>query len=363
MNRKNKLLGIICAAVLCTILSLGLWPFHPPRNEVAWMADHWGLRLGRYGTVMGTGTFPLSDSPDSSLEIWVRPKLIWNSGTLISFSTPDNLLQYSLRQSQTSLVVAAAAAKLHFKDIFRRSRSAFLTITSGHEGTCVYADGLLVANCASFPLSSGQLAGRLILGDSPGQPDSWAGELLGLAISHRQLNANQVFRNFSAWTQSGRPAAGGEDQLTALYLFDEGRGRQVRNQAGPGLDLYIPEEYKVADKITLEPFWTEFSMSRSYWSAALKNIVGFVPLGFCFYGYLSTWAPDKRAMLLTVLLGTAVSVTIEILQAFLPTRDSGTTDILTNTLGTWIGVGVYPLLARALVRVFPWSPFPIRQIR
>jgi VanZ family protein len=375
MNQKNKLLGVICPAVLGTILTLGLWPFHSPRNEVAWIGVHRGLRLGRFGTVLGTGSFPVSSSRNStgaSLEIWVRPKLIWDSGTLVSFSTPDNRLQYSLRQSQTGLVVAVGGdrdpirsnvSKLYLKDIFRKSRSVFLTITTGRQGTCIYADGLLAANCASFPLSSEKLTGRLILGDSPGQTDSWAGDLLGLSIYPRQLDVNQVFRNFSEWVQAGRPVTGGKDQITALYLFDEGRGRVVRNRLGPGLDLYIPEEYKVVDKIALEPFWREFSMSRSYWSAALKNIVGFVPFGFCFYAYLSTLVPEKRAVLVTVVLGTAVSVTIEVLQAFLPTRASGTTDILTNTLGTWIGVALYPHLARTLVRFFPWSPFPIRPIQ
>ena len=90
-------------------------------------------------------------------------------------------------------------------------------------------------------------------------------------------------------------------------------------------------------------------MSRSYWESVLKNIVGFIPLGFCFYAYFSLVRHYQRAGLTTVILGFAVSLTIEVLQAYLPTRDSGTTDLITNTLGTWLGIMVYHA-ARA-----PWE--------
>jgi hypothetical protein len=33
---KVRLLALICLAVLCITLTLGLWPFHAPRNEVSW---------------------------------------------------------------------------------------------------------------------------------------------------------------------------------------------------------------------------------------------------------------------------------------------------------------------------------------
>jgi glycopeptide antibiotics resistance protein len=106
-------------------------------------------------------------------------------------------------------------------------------------------------------------------------------------------------------------------------------------------------------KIALEPFWTEFSMTRSYWSAVLKNIVGFIPFGIAFAAYFSAARPVRRATLAAIALALSVSLTIEILQAFLPNRDSGTSDLITNTLGTWIGAASYRLLMPSVVRVFP----------
>jgi VanZ family protein len=348
--------------VLSTILALGLWPFHVPRNAVVWLGSHDGLLFGKYGTVISTRPFKMANTlsdPTASLEIWLQPQGIWNFGTFLSFSRPENLGQFSLHQFQTNLQLDTSSqngpdppkkATLYVRDVFRKSRPVFIAITSGEGGTSVYTDGALVAVNPAYPRFAERLSGQLIIGDSPAQPDSWRGRLLGLAIYHRQLAAEQVLRHYSSWKQTGRPRTDGDDFNVALYLFDEHAGNVVRDKAGAGVDLYIPERYQVIEKAALQPFWTEFSMSWAYWRAALKNIVGFIPLGFCFYAYLTTLVPMKRAAIFTVAAGTAVSLTIEALQAFLPTRDSGTTDIITNTIGAWIGVATYQLLAPALAR-------------
>ena len=346
---KSRFVDLICFAVLCIVLSLGLWPFHAPKNEVSWLENHNGLRFGRYGTVISGRALakptPESDS-SSSIEIWLQPSRIWDSNTFLAFYKPDAPRQFSLRQSQTDLELHIEArsdspstrtSRLYVPNTFRRSAPAFLTITSGIHGTSVYTDGRPTRTAPQFQLSATDFTGQLILGDSPGQSDSWSGEMFGLAIYSRELTAIQVLLHYQSWTQSGRPKFSPDDRNLALYLFDEHSGNVVHDRADSGVDAHIPEKYIVVDQILLDPFWREFSLSRSYWSGVLKNIIGFVPFGFCFYACLSIHKV-KRSALATVVLGTLVSLTIEVLQTYLPTRDSGTTDLFTNTLGTYLGV-------------------------
>lgn len=368
---KINLLTLLCIAVLCVTLALGLWPFHSPRNGVSWLRTHDGLQFGKYGTVISSSPIqiagPQKNDPEASLEVWLRPNRIWDFGTFLAFYKPENLFQFSLYQSQTDLSIRTkrdddpnrvGTADFFVKDVFHRGpRPVFLTITAGRDGIRIYTDGILAAAAAHFPLSAKNLNARFVLGDSPGQSDSWRGELLGLAIYSRQLTATQAFHDCVTWKQQGRPELTGDEGNVALYLFDEHAGNVVSNKARSGVALYIPEKYTVMDQIFLEPLWTEFSMTRNYWSAVLKNIVGFIPFGFCFYAYATRTLSIKRPTLITVALGTAVSLTIEVLQAHLPTRDSGTTDLATNTLGTWMGAVSFDLLAPALARIFPWLSF------
>ena len=361
-------LAVICIAVLCITLTLGLWPFHAPRNEVAWLGNHDGLRFGRYSTVFSSSALQ-STSPNGaggSLDIWLQPGFIWDSNTFLAFYSPKNPVHFSLHQSQTDLLLQTAGKddqyrakteRLYVSEVFRKSRPVFITITSGTRGTVVYFDGVPVKNTPQFRLSTKAFTGRIVVGDSPGQTDSWSGQLFGLAIYHQELTGPQVFHNYVTWKQKGRPELTEDERNVALYFFDEHAGNVVRDEAGSGVDLYIPEKYTVMNQIFLEPLRTEFSMTRSYWGAAVKNIVGFIPFGFCVYAYMATVLSIKRATLVTVALGGAVSLTIEILQAYLPTRDSGTTDLITNTLGTWIGAVSYGLLAPTLARIFPGLPF------
>ena len=353
-------IGILALLTLCGILVVALWPFHSPKNQVHWLENENGLRFGRYGTILSSGMFEAvsSDGPSCSLEIWLKPARIWNTGTVLAFYSPSNPRELSLQQNYTDLALQldiggqhhhSKLVEMYVDDVFRKNQ-AFMTVTSDGQDTAVYINGRLVTRSLRFGLSINDLAGQLIGANSPLQHNSWSGQLRALAVYGSELNATQVAQHYEDWTRKGKPTFADDERALALYLFNERAGKIIHNQVGSGIDLYIPERYVVVHQTLLEPPWSEFHKQKGYLENVLINIGGFVPLGFSVYAYFSLVRGLRRPAVATVIVGAIVSVTIEVLQAYLPTRDSGMTDIITNTLGACVGVVLYYAAAVPLAR-------------
>jgi hypothetical protein len=334
-----------CVLVLCGILVAGLWPFHAPRNAVSWLSNRNGLLFGDYGSILSSGEFHTSASQDGpcSIEIWLQPAATFDSNDIVAFSTENNPIQFAVAQSGDDLFVIRnvvdaqqrrKSAHLAIDHAFRKGNKLLITITSGAHGTTVYLNGTLVKTSPKFVFSGRDFAGELVIANSPVQNNTWGGQLWGLGIFDRDLTAAQVLQHYDAWGKELGVQLVRKEGTRTLYLFNEGEGRVVHNQVDSEPDLYIPERYFVLHKKFLEPFWREFRPNWAFGQDVVLNIVAFVPLGFFFCAYFSSVRVLKGPRLVTIILGSAVSLTIEILQAYLPTRDSGTLDIITNTLGT-----------------------------
>jgi len=349
-----KLLLLVCLLVLAGMLVAGLWPFHSPRNQVTWLSGSNGLQFGRHGMILSSGKFRVANDPADgpcSLEIWFQPARTWVSKTLLSFYAPESRRQFSLLQSTTDLRLQSdilednyqtLSSILDVADVFDKDKLAFVTVTSKVGETSVYLNGAPVRTAADFQISAQDFAGELVIGNSPITGDSWPGQVRGLAVYNLALSPTQVRQDFEIWSKKGRPDISETHQAMALYLFDERAGKIIHNQVPSGIDLRIPDHYLVLDQAFLRPFWVEYYPGWGYWrGVVLINVAGFIPFGFLFCAYFSLGRRVSRPALITILLGFAVSLTIECLQSFLPTRDSGTTDLISNTLGTCIGVGLY----------------------
>ena len=345
------LLRTICALVLLCILVAGLWPFHVPRNEVTWLGQEGGLLFGKYGSIVSASPFnanPRRADGSCSLQIWLEPKRVHFSGTILAFYQPESRVTlFALRQSLGDLVLQRASqnelgqaktVKIYIDDVFSHQKPVLFTISSNQSGTTVFANGAFVRKFENFKLSSQDLTGQLIVGNSPVTTDDWSGQLRGLAVYDRELTANEVSQDFANWTNGKSPDLAQSGSAVALYLFNEGHGNVVHNQVDSATDLLIPERFFILHGQLLERPWDEFRPDWNYWKNIGINVAGFIPLGFFFYAYLSLLRRVENPVAITIALGFVVSLTIEVLQAFLPTRDSGMTDLITNTLGTAVGV-------------------------
>lgn len=358
-SRKSPVPAILCILVLCATLLAGLLPFRGPRNGVVWLDNQNGVKLTGRSTLWSTTDFPVLDGGVGhacTIEIWLQPAVQHDSNVILAFSTPRNPVQLILYQYHSVLELETrvvgrwdAASIIGTEGLLHPGTVALVTISSGPQQTAFYLNGVPARIFPGSRIAS-DCFGRLVLGTSPRADDSWHGQLRGLALYGAELQPDQVRRHFDSWTASGSPEATNQEHAVGVYSFDERSGRVVHNAVSPGIDLEIPERYSLVHQIFLRPFWHEYQPGWSYWQDILINILGLMPLGFVFYAYWTVARPLKHAALVTALLGFAVSLTIEVSQSFIPTRDSGTTDLFTNTLGTFLGAQLYRWsVARALL--------------
>jgi VanZ family protein len=360
---RDRIPGSLCLLILCGILLAGLLPFRGPRNGVTWLANQNGIRLSGRSTLWSDPSFPVLDGRNGdacSIELWLQPGLPRDSSIILAFSTAENPLQLTLHQYRSLLIVETRvpggwhpASIIGTEGVFHPGTPVFVTISSGPRQTATYVNGVLAR---TFPGSriGPDCHGRLVLATSPTMDESWRGQLRGLALYGTELTANQARQHYETWTASGSPALSGQEHAVGLYRFNERSGSEVRNWVPGGISLEIPARYRLVHQAFLRPFWHEYEPTASYWKGIVINIVGFLPLGLFYYAYWSTVRPIKRAALTTTVLGFAVSLTIEVLQSQIPTRDSGTTDLITNTFGTFLGVQLYgwSLVRTLLLKIF-----------
>ena len=97
----------------------------------------------------------------------------------------------------------------------------------------------------------------------------------------------------------------------------------------------FPKTTRPAVRRFLVLFWQDFSMSWWYFQDIFgANIAGFIPLGIVFSLLFFQYGKTSFFNILAVTLyGGFISLTIELLQAFIPYRDSQLSDLLCNIAG------------------------------
>lgn len=346
---SRKKLGALCWVAIAAILICTLWPFNPfPRNGAHWLRGGTGIEFDRAGVVLSK--LPLNFERDvasesCTVELLLRPASVDAAYTILGFYVPDSPRQFLVRQWTDGLLVSHGfvdkpdkfrSAKFDVDHAFHPGRLLLVTITSGPNGTAVYLDGRESQVFPRFRVSQRDLAGQIVLGTAPADYQPWLGEVHGLAIYSKELTSADAYRHYLDWTGAGAHAFDA-DGAVARYTFTEAAGREVRNDVGGGPDLQIPGSFSVPHKVLLRSPVKEFNKNWGYVNDVVLNIAGFLPLGLIVCSYLACTKTRPAAILYSIFVGGTLSFVIEVLQAYIPRRVSGITDIITNTLGAALG--------------------------
>jgi len=355
-----KCLVVLSVAILFGILIFGLRPngFNFS-NGVGWITDQPGIRFNKYGIAYTNPFFEWTGDNVSkpncfSIEIALRPAghqekgtnfilalhdgkdrnqlLMWQYHSWIIFMNGDD---YDHKRRTKRIAVDIASLS---------STTRFITVTTGEEGTEVYQDGQFVIRKKDLILKipNGNKT-RLLLGNSVYGKQSWQGDIYGLAFYGHTLTAQDAALHFDRWAQVHNFTLAKKDKPFVLYVFDEKVGERALDHAGGNNHLKIPSRIHILEKKILSSAWTTFKFKRTFIQDIIINLVGFIPFSFFLIATLIKigGAFEKHDVLIAASFCFAVSLIIEIFQAWIPSRSSDMLDLILNTLGALVGAIMY----------------------
>lgn len=364
---------LLTAAMLLLIAYFGLrFNSAAITNDVAWIGDAPGIRFDRSGIVYASPLnlprgYQETSPPALSIELALKSAAPGDGHFqfVLLLHGGRDANQLVIGQWRTWLIVMNGddyAAKRRQPRIavnaLHPGKEQFVTIVSGEDGTAVYLEGRLVRRNRDLQLEIPAMGseGRLVLGNSIYGRHAWRGAFYGLAHYPRILETGAIQRHAEQWRRTNTFAHAADAQPGGLYLFNERQGTQIADHSGRGNHLHIPARMTILTKEFLTAPFVNEGNRPSLLQDMIINLVGFVPLGFLLSALMCHGRRPslRRRLAWTMLACGAVSLAIELAQAWIPTRSSQMLDLMLNTLGAGLGV----LLHAAVRRLSKGSGLP-----
>jgi hypothetical protein len=340
-------------------------------NGVSRLDGRDGIRFDRYGIVYAKSVSlparPSDAKADAlTIELALKPLAENNDGHfrfLLLLHGGDDAEQLIVGQWRSWLVIMngddydAKRRRARISvDTLTPAEERFVTITSGDDGTAVFIDGQPAKYNRDLYLrvpGEGKPI-QLVLGNSIYGRHPWAGEIYGLAYYDHVRSESDIRQHFQSWTREHSFAFARQLNPAGLYVFDEGQGRRVVDHAKGKQDLTIPAQMTILTKEFLAPAFGNTEYNLLLYQDMVINITGFIPMGFLLSTLLWHMRGHAftRRLLIVMLVCGLISLTIEIAQAWIPSRSSQMLDFILNTLGAGAGV----ILHSAYRRYFGAKP-------
>ena len=360
MGKKRKLLVGLSVAILFGIIVFGLNPKDFGfSNEVRWIREQSGIRFGKYGLAY---THPSNEwieqnsleSGGFSIEIALKPKSYHEEGFNIIFVIHDgkDRNQLLVGQWRSHIIVMNGDDYNHKRGIKRiavnaaslSSTKMLIAITTGKDGAKVYVDGQLAHTKTDLTLKMpDQSKSRLLIGNSVYGKHSWRGDVYGLAFYGYTFTPLDAEIHFNRWSRDQNFLFAKKDNPFILYIFDEKEGSGAIDHGAGNHHLKIPRRMQILKREILAAPWHGAVLNRSFVQDFILNIVGFIPVGFVLKLLFVNigGAVRKHSALIAVLLCLIISLMIEMVQAWMPSRCSQMLDLMLNTFGALLGVMLY----------------------
>ena len=174
---------------------------------------------------------------------------------------------------------------------------------------------------------------RLYFGNAPDLECPWSGDIFAFTLYDRGLALSDLESGWEHW-QSRRNLLCTRNAAVACYRFDRRQEEKIEDLSGSDNNLSVPDLLIFHKKALRLPTPTDFIHQDP-----VVNLVGFMPFGFlvCRLLLLMERLSKKTGLIVTIAMGFAISLSIEITQVWLPGRDSSMLDLVANTVGTAIG--------------------------
>lgn len=215
---------------------------------------------------------------------------------------------------------------------FEQSREVRLAVVYDGKRLSAYIGGQRKADTglSGFDNSSWTAESPLVLGSGTNGKFPWSGTLYSLAILNHAV-PETALRNHDSLLAILSPAV--------RYSFDRrGENTVIDHGTGDPATLTIPmrfEPYTRSVLLAPKVYWLPFPLYIDF----IGNVLVFVPIGFLLMVMLSRHFRNPiGAIVAAVFMAFVLSLGIELLQSFLPSRWSTLMDLLANTLGAGVGV-------------------------
>lgn len=362
MKYQTYLWAILTILMMLVALFFGVRPKGwSNSNDVQWLGDERAIRF------QGSGLAYVQDlqavrlvSPSApwTIEMAVTPEINQRRGfsALLVMHDGVDQRQLGIWQLGPSLIAMSGDdydyrrrwPRIVAKNILARNLTRFITITADAKGTRLFVDGSLVANIINWHMSIPVVGNplMLVLGNSVHSKHGWRGDLHGLSISGKALSAATVKRHFDRWDADRNFDFLKQESPMLLFSFKNQSAAGFTDVKDNSQPLQIPEHMIVLKKTFLATPWGHTIWTQATIGDMVLNIIGFIPLGAVLYGFLqcfSGWA-NWQKQLSAVILCMTLSLGIELGQAWIPSRVSSLMDLILNTAGAWVGVGVWSAL-------------------